>query len=418
VPAAHPADSELIRHAVAGQLDNPTLHHDIAERIYREMLVGRSAEWIVDKTPRYHHCLDYIARVMPEAKYFWIIRNPLDVAASYLTTWNNDVVSALRDGVDHSIYFDFALGFRRLIQFSQDHDVHLVRYEELVQSPASMMDKVFAHLGVASIQLQQDITSGLQPLLASAFGDVKIAQTKAVHSNSVDKYVETLGEYNSRLLCALLGRDLMDALGYAQYFDRHDAGSVEDASSLPERVYRQGLRLEKKRQSLAIRPYHYWQSQRRLVADYRVSLRRSRQAPPVDVVAEIAQLKDQMASQFLQMESLKGTMEQNQERERIDRDAQAPRAEHFSQQIQRLEFELAALSAAIEQHRAASQSVLDSEFGAVRQSMAEHTGELERLKAQMAVEVAKGIEQLSQLERKIATIQQSRLGRLLGWGSR
>jgi predicted nucleic acid-binding Zn-ribbon protein len=447
VPAAHPADSELIRQAVAGQLGHPSLHRDIAERIYREILADRSAEWLVDKTPRYYHCLDYIAETMPEAKYFWIVRNPLDVAASYLSTWNNDVVAALRDRVDHAIYFDFALGFRRLVRFAQDHDVHIVRYEELVQSPASVMSRVFAHLGVEPIELQQDIASGMQPLLASAFGDVKIAQTKTVHANSVDRYSETLGENNARLLCALLGRELMDALGYGQYYDRHDAGSIEGAATLPQQAHEQGIRLEKKRQSLTMRPYHYWQRQRQLAADYRVSLREAKHAPAINLAGEIAQLRDLVTSQSHQLASLVATVLGNQDEERAgcnsqqassgderliqllttmmqnqnrDRDHSAAQsasaAGHLGEQIQWLEQKLAGLSAALDHQRASAQSSLDTKLVELRQSMNEHEREMENVKAQMEAGVAKEIEQLSQLERKIVSIQQSPLGHLLGWG--
>jgi hypothetical protein len=415
VPAAHAADSQLIHDAVAGQLVDPTVHRDIAQRMYSTLLAGRSADWLVDKTPRYHHCLDYIAQTMPEAKYLWIVRNPLDVAASYLSTWNNDVVAALRDGVDHAIYFDFALGFRRLAQFAHHHNVHLVRYEELVRAPAAVMSEVFFHLGVAPIELQQDIASGLKPLLASTFGDVKIAQTSAVHANSVDRYSETLGEDNARLLCALLGRELMNALGYAQYFDRHDASSVEGAASLPEQVYQQGLRLEKRRQSLAGRPYHYWQRQRQLAADYRVSLRQARHAPTVDLAAEMVRLRDLVVSQSHQLASALA----NQDHARSDSQVQnAEAVGHLAEQVTRLERKLADLSTAMDQQRASVQSLFDNEFVALRQSMTGQVRELVEMSAQMEAGLAKGNEQLSQLERKIASIQQSRLSRLFGWGSK
>lgn len=274
VPAPHPADVELIRKATEPYFADMRLRGEIAMTIYRRMLVGSPALWLVDKTPRYHHCLDFIRKAMPEARYFWMIRNPLDVAASYKSTWANDVLAALRDGIDHPILFDFALGFRRLIDFARENDVRLVRYEELVRDPASVMAGVFGHLGLEAIDLDSDIRGGLKQLQGSAFGDVKITQTDSVHPNSVGRYLETLGMEDTRLLCAYLGREVLADLGYPELYDMHDAGSIPDAQLLPERSRQKALELEAQRHGLSLRPYRYWQRQRQLATQYHLSRRR------------------------------------------------------------------------------------------------------------------------------------------------
>ncbi|MBZ9909334.1 sulfotransferase [Mesorhizobium sp. BR115XR7A] len=315
VPAPHAADMELIRNATEPYLADMRLRGEIAMNIYRRMLVESPALWLVDKTPRYHHCLDFIRKAMPEARYFWMIRNPLDVAASYKSTWANDVLAALRDGIDHPILFDFALGFRRLIDFARENDVHLVRYEELVRDPASVMSGVFGHLGLEVIDLDSDIRGGLKQLQGSAFGDMKIVQTHSVHPNSVGRYLETLSVEDTRLLCAYLGREVLADLGYPELYDMHDAGSIPHAQVLPERNRQKALELEAQRQGLSLRPYRYWQRQRQLAAEYHLSRRRQAASaashslanggPDQDVAPlrrEFAELGDMLQSRIAQLQ--------------------------------------------------------------------------------------------------------------------
>jgi hypothetical protein len=407
VPAANAADAALIRQASAGYTADSVLHRDLALRIYDSMMTGRTASYLVDKTPRYHHCLDYIAATMPEARYLWIIRNPLDVAASYQSTWNNDVVAALRNGVDHAIMFDFALGFRRLLDFARIHHVHVVRYEDLVSAPASIMSGVFTHLGLAAPDFEEDLAAGMRPLLGSAFGDVKIAQTTTVHKRSVGRYVETIGEDGARLLCAMMGRDLLSELGYPELYDRHDAGSLEDAAGLPIKIDRNARRMEKKRQALSVRPYSYWQRQRALAGAYRASIRRARQAETTAGV-----LGGQTDARASALEARWRAM--------VQLDTQFSMASEAIQQIDtrtasgsellgQIGRQIATLAATQERDRALylkSREELTSLIGRLDQS--------ESLRGRAEAALAKSEQEIVSLQAKVRDLQRSPLARLLG----
>src|SRR4029079_12453572 len=95
---------------------------------------GAGKQLFVDKTPRYYHILDYLREVFPEARYVWLIRNPLDVAASVKTSWKSDLPQLLATQQDHLAAIDWVVGLARLRAFAREQGerVRTVRYEDLV----------------------------------------------------------------------------------------------------------------------------------------------------------------------------------------------------------------------------------------------------------------------------------------------
>jgi O-antigen biosynthesis protein len=248
VPATHPCDPELIRLATGhflGQSRAEILGR-AAQTIYRLLLARSGKQMMIDKTPRYYHCLPFIREAIPQAKFVWIRRNPFDVVASHKVTWNIDIASLFGECRDVSQFFDFVLGFRQLADFADANDVCIISYEDLVKHPQLELERVFRHLGIPSYEVKEfDPTSGAhQP---GQFGDQKIFQTRSVHQTSIGSYRSILSHVDLESVMRGLGRDLFSRLGYGREYDL----AVREVSTLvvdrSETTYREALHLLSRR---------------------------------------------------------------------------------------------------------------------------------------------------------------------------
>lgn len=246
VPMEHPGQAALVNYATAEFLgaDRIDILGQCARTIYREHLRRHAKEVFVDKTPRYYHCLDFIHACLPEAKYVWIRRNPLDVAASYKTTWGVDLVALTRAPFDDPFLFDFALGPRWLADFAGANVVCSLTYEDLVSDPRAEMHRVFRHLEVPALDIDTRIDASSSSHGRSSFGDRKIIATREIHGNSVDTWRDVLSADEVAAVLSGLGRDLFARLGYGNQFDVAAARlsrSIDDRSSELEAASRRFL---------------------------------------------------------------------------------------------------------------------------------------------------------------------------------
>ncbi len=64
-----------------------------AGSLYARALASGGKRVFLDKTPRYHHILPELRRVFPQARFVFLLRNPLAVLASTLDAWFEGDVS-------------------------------------------------------------------------------------------------------------------------------------------------------------------------------------------------------------------------------------------------------------------------------------------------------------------------------------
>ncbi|RMD58848.1 sulfotransferase [Candidatus Parcubacteria bacterium] len=100
--------------------------------LYERALQGTGAQFFLDKTPRYYFIIPELYRLFPEARFIFLIRNPLAVLYSILTTW---VGSNLHWLARHR--HDLLLAPTRILEGIQlvGPNAVVVRYEELVTNP-------------------------------------------------------------------------------------------------------------------------------------------------------------------------------------------------------------------------------------------------------------------------------------------
>jgi hypothetical protein len=223
VPIRHPANSAALGTAVDSFLGEAGVvvgARAAARAIYQQHLDQHGARVFVDKTPRYALILDFLISVFPRARFIWLQRDPMDVAASYLTTWKCDLSKALIIPLDIPQLFDVILGLDRLIDFQIRHSesIHVVQYERLVANPRREMASVLAHIGLHADDpmIETMIEFGQCRRDPAAFGDSKILETTEVHTNSVARWKTVLTRDQLQILINAIGNNRMAELGYME----------------------------------------------------------------------------------------------------------------------------------------------------------------------------------------------------------
>jgi hypothetical protein len=103
---------------------------------------GGEVTYFVDKTPRYHLIAEELFEIFPDARWIFLWRNPLAVAASMVVTWARGRWRLDRWRVD------LLDGPRNLVSAYQGHAhaAFAVRYEELISEPTTTWPRLFEYL--------------------------------------------------------------------------------------------------------------------------------------------------------------------------------------------------------------------------------------------------------------------------------
>lgn len=110
---------------------------ETARRLYAKA-AHDGATHFVDKTPRYHLIAREIADMFPEARFIFLWRNPLAVAASILDTWGKGRWNLFLYGVD------FEKGIPNLIDLADERRENFLelRYEDLLTDTEPALRRV------------------------------------------------------------------------------------------------------------------------------------------------------------------------------------------------------------------------------------------------------------------------------------
>lgn len=214
---SHSADASLLYKA-AGDFLGPERNEmlaDMARAAYRRKLSATGKTLLVDKSPRYYQCLDRIGAAFPEAPLVWLIRNPLDVAASYWTSWGVDLAAIIQARADSPFFADYVLGLRRLLEFSERRDMCIVRYESLLAGLNPEMARITRHLGVSEFVFSEAVSPADSGFSGETFGDRKILANPHLHTQSIGTYHKILSPAQIGILLSALGAETWNRLGYA-----------------------------------------------------------------------------------------------------------------------------------------------------------------------------------------------------------
>jgi hypothetical protein len=199
------------------------------------------ATWFLDKTPRYHLVVDEIMGLFPDARFVFLWRNPLAVAASMIESFGRGHWNLDRYDVDlHG-------GFERLVAAYGRHDPRAaaVRFEDLLADPVAATGGIFDLL---------ELDSG--KAAAASFADTSLNGRMGDRTGTAS-YTEISGEPLERWRVTManplrkrwsaaylrsLGAERLAVIGYDQAALAADVASLQTrpnglASDAARRVY-------------------------------------------------------------------------------------------------------------------------------------------------------------------------------------
>ena len=241
-----PAGGHLISIGVGELLDDEA-HlescRSYALTAYNRLLEKHGKSILLDKTPRYYQIVSFIDRLFPKAKKVWLVRDPIDVAASYLNTWDvnlgDDLLHNAFDGSLKKIFamYDFVLGHKLLAAHflsGDSPDRCFIRYEDLVEDAGPKIDGLCDFLGIERDKSLIDFSANtdlIKKYDKAFMGDKAFADTDKIHSKSIGKGVEEFNKGQLRTMLEVIDPELFERLGYANTIKACQDSGIE----LPDR---------------------------------------------------------------------------------------------------------------------------------------------------------------------------------------
>lgn len=135
------AMEDFFRNLPGGRADYREAVRHFAEHLYARAS-RKSSTYFLDKTPRYHLIVREVIETFPDAKFIFLWRHPLAIAASMMETWSAGRWNVYRFGPD--LY----TGLGNLLEVYRERrgTVCALRYEDLVADPEAQVGRVFAYL--------------------------------------------------------------------------------------------------------------------------------------------------------------------------------------------------------------------------------------------------------------------------------
>ncbi len=205
------------------QLDNGEDQYFVALRkmalhLYDAFLTKHNAEVFLDKTSRYYLILPELVRTFPEAKYVFLVRNPLAVLASFLNTMVNDSPYGLSEpGVRKDLLEGYKLIRQGIEQVGDDAIV--INYEELVGEPEATIALLCKRLKIPFEPEMLNYGKKLGVLPG------KLVDPKSIHKHDtpVKDYVDawqslfvtSQERYIAQVFLTHLGPELVNSFGYS-----------------------------------------------------------------------------------------------------------------------------------------------------------------------------------------------------------
>jgi hypothetical protein len=197
----------------------PNGNEDYVEELRRFILAlyskasGGGGRYFLDKTPRYHFIAEELRAIFPDARWVFLWRNPLAVAASVVTTWANGRWRPDRWRLD------LLEGPHNLVTAYERYrdDAFAVRYEDLILDPMTTWPRLFGYL---DLRFDPSLLNALPSVqLPARMGDrTGSARYQALSKEPLDKWKGVIGSPVRKRWCrAYLRRIGAHALGVMGY---------------------------------------------------------------------------------------------------------------------------------------------------------------------------------------------------------
>ena len=188
--------------------------------LYEAALAPSGKSLFLDKTPRYYFILPELRRVFPDARFIFLIRNPLATFASILESWVKEPLFASRYAFRTDLLHDIFTAPAQLIAAMEAPSPNdaFVSYEALVQAPALHIERLCNWLGVSYEPRMIDY--GAHDIPHWSFGDQNTVYTEhRPITGRTERWRQTLRPDTAwnELACSYLsalGQATVERLGY------------------------------------------------------------------------------------------------------------------------------------------------------------------------------------------------------------
>lgn len=206
---------EFLTHYTDGDEVQVNAIREYARVVYQNALTKGGKRYFLDKTPRYFFIIPELYRLFPQAKFVFLIRNPMAVLASELSTYVNGdwkVLGVFRPDLIHAPRWILD-GIKLL-----GADAITLHYEKFVASPEPSIAALCARLGIPYHETMLNYDRTPKPI-GSMNDPVGIDQHSRPSSASVDKWKRMADDPQARHFAQAyldaLGREVITSLGYS-----------------------------------------------------------------------------------------------------------------------------------------------------------------------------------------------------------
>ncbi|MEA5598360.1 sulfotransferase [Rivularia sp. UHCC 0363] len=160
--------------------------------LYESALADSGKRYFLDKTPRYYHIIPELYQTFPKAKFIILLRNPLAVLCSIISTWvkrdwyklsyhEHDLITAPQLLVDG-------------IEVIGEENCLVIQYEELLKSPESTVKTICKKLDIEFIpgMLNYGIKNTHQYGLGYKDQKKDVYLTGKPNNQNLDKWIDNL----------------------------------------------------------------------------------------------------------------------------------------------------------------------------------------------------------------------------------
>lgn len=203
-----------------------------ANVIYGNVLKKNNKQYFLDKTPRYFFIIPEMYRLFPKAKFIFLLRNPLAVLSSLLSTYVKN---------DWPVLSFFRPDLLRAPQLILDgiellkNDAIVIRYEDFVSDPEKNIAVLCQRLGISYHREMLDY-SHTPPPKGDLNDPVGIHQHTSPSKDSLDKWKQLFNtpqtKHFTESYIQALGNETLDKLGYSNELSDITKNSKNAASSV------------------------------------------------------------------------------------------------------------------------------------------------------------------------------------------
>jgi len=183
--------------------------------LYWEALADSDCLYFLDKTPRYYFVIRELAELFPNARFVFLLRNPMAVLVSVIKTWVKDNSFWLRE-----FKSDLLVAPANLVRGIEDlsRNAIVIHFEQMVQQPEAELRRLCAYL---RLEFEPEMLNyASRDLPRWEYGDqVTVYQAAAPLTTRSEAWIDALdkpqiwrfvSDYKSAL-----GAEIIEAMGYS-----------------------------------------------------------------------------------------------------------------------------------------------------------------------------------------------------------